>query len=135
MSSSDEEISGVKRRGRPLATEPVAGPVLPWSGMSEAAVAPSSSSGVECAHSCWCVEVSKRTSESNPEIAEICSWISDVNVNEEPHPQVLVGEFTDEEEWQAVSAELARLGEFDAKRDIPRDQATGPLLTFSGFAQ
>ena len=26
---------------------------------------------------------------------------------------------------------LARLDEFDAKKDIPRDQATGPLLTFT----
>ena len=52
-------------------------------------------------------------------------------MNEEPHPQVPVGEFTDEEEWQALSAEVARLDEFDAKKDIPRDQATGPLLTFT----
>ena len=44
----------------------------------------------------------KKASEDDPEIAEICSWISDVNVNEEPHPQVPVGEFTDEEEWQAL---------------------------------
>ena len=68
----------------------------------------------------------KRASEGDPEIAEICSLISDVNVNEEPHPQAPVGE----EEWQALCAELARLDEFDAKKDIPRDQATGPLLTF-----
>ena len=34
------------------------------------------------------------------------------------------------EEWLALSAELARLDEFEAKKDIPRDQATGPLLTF-----
>ena len=51
-------------------------------------------------------------------------------MNEESHPQVPVGEFSDEEEWQALCAELARLNEFDAKKDIPRDQATGPLLTF-----
>ena len=73
----------------------------------------------------------KRASEGDPEIAEICSWISDVNVNEEPHPQVPVGEFTDEEEWQALCAELPRLDDFDAKKDIPKDQATGPLLTFT----
>ena len=41
----------------------------------------------------------KRASEGDPEISEICSWISDLNVNEEPHPQVPVREFTDEEEW------------------------------------
>ena len=28
-------------------------------------------------------------------------------------------------------AELASVDEFDAKKDIPRDQATGPLLTFT----
>ena len=64
------------------------------------------------------------------EIAEVCSFISDVNVNEEPHPPVPEMEFTDEEEWLALSAELGRLDEFEAKKDIPRDQATGPLLTF-----
>ena len=40
------------------------------------------------------------------EIAEVCSFISDVNVNEEPHPPVPEMEFTDEEEWLALSAEL-----------------------------
>ena len=55
---------------------------------------------------------------------------SDVNVNEEPHPPVREMEFTDEEEWLALSEKLARLDEFEAKKDIPRDQATGPLLTF-----
>ena len=64
------------------------------------------------------------------EIAEVCSFISDVNVNEESHPPVPEMEFIDEEEWLALSAELARLDEFEAKKDIPRDQATGPLLTF-----
>ena len=62
--------------------------------------------------------VLKRASEGDPDIAEICSWISDVNVNEEPHPQVPVVEFTDEKEWQALSAKLARLDEFDAKKHI-----------------
>ena len=52
-------------------------------------------------------------------------------MHEELHPQVPVGEFADEGEWQALSAELARLDEFDAKKDILRDQATGPLLTFT----
>ena len=65
------------------------------------------------------------------EISEVCSFISDVNVNEDHHHFVPEMEFTDEEEWQAMSAELARLGEFEAKKDIPRDQATGPLLTFT----
>ena len=64
------------------------------------------------------------------DIAEVCSFISDVNVNEEPHPPVPEMKFTDEEEWLVLSAELARLDEFEAKKDIPRDQATGPLLTF-----
>ena len=74
----------------------------------------------------------KRASEGGDvEIAEICSLISDVNVNEEPHPQVPAMEFSHEEEWQALYAELAGLDEFDAKKDIPRDQATGPLLTFT----
>ena len=73
----------------------------------------------------------KRASYGDMEIAEICSLISDVNVNEEPHPRVLVMEFSDDEEWQALCAELTRLNEFDAKKDIPRDQATGPLLTFT----
>ena len=83
----------------------------------------------------------ERASEGNPEISEICSWISDVKVNEKPHPQVPVGEFTDEEEWQALSAELARLDEFDGKiarldefdgkKDISTNQASEPLLTFT----
>ena len=53
-------------------------------------------------------------------------------MNEEPHPQVFVGEFTDEEEWQVLCL-LSSLvvDEFDAKKDIPRDQTTGPLLTFT----
>ena len=55
---------------------------------------------------------------------KVCSFISDVNVNEDHHPFVPKMEFTDEEEWQAMSAELARLDEFEAKKDIPRDQAT-----------
>ena len=106
----------------PLAMEPVAGPVLPWPGMSETAGAPSSSSGMEVPQP-MAVEPDpvvrrgfKRASEGGPEISEICSWISDVKVNEEPHPQVPVGEFTDEEDWQALSAELARLDDFDAKK-------------------
>ena len=121
----------------PPVMEPVAGPVLPWPGMSETAGAPSSSSGMEVPRP-MAVEPDpmvrrglKRASEGDPKISEICSWISDVNVNEELHLQAPVGEFTDEEEWQALSAELARLDEFDAKKDIPRDQATGLLLTFT----
>ena len=121
----------------PLVLEPVACPVLPWSGLRDPVGAPSSSSGMEGPQH-KPVEPDptvrrglKRASDGDPEISEICWWISDVNVNEEPHPQVLVGEFTDEEEWQALSAELARLDEFDAKKDIHRDQATGPLLTFT----
>ena len=66
-----------------------------------------------------------RASEGDMEIAEICSLISDVNVNEEPHPQVPVMEFSAEEEWQALCAVLARLDEFE--RYLQRDQAIGPL--------
>ena len=112
-------------------------PVLPGSGMRDPAGAPSSSSGMEGPQP-MAVEPDpmvrrglKRATEGDLEISEICSWISDVNANEEPHPQVPVGEFTDEEEWQALSAELAHLDEFDAKKDIPRDQAPGPLLIFT----
>ena len=65
------------------------------------------------------------------QIAEICSLISDVNVIEEPHPQAPVMVFSDEEVWQALCVELARLDEFDAKKDILRDEATGRLLTFT----
>ena len=117
--------------------EPVDSPVLSGSGMRALAGPPSSSSGVEgpqprAGEPDPIVRRGlKRASEGDPEIFENCSWISDVSVNEEPHPQVLVGEFTDEEEWQALSAELARLDEFDAKKDIPQEQATGPLLTFT----
>ena len=72
----------------------------------------------------------KRASDGgNMGIVEICSLISDVNVNEEPHPQIPVMEFS-EEERQALWAELARLDEFEAKKDISRDQDIGPLLTF-----
>ena len=74
----------------------------------------------------------KRASDGGEmEMAEIYSLISDVNVNEEPHPQVPVMEFSEEEERQALWAELARLDEFQAKKDIPREQVTGPLLTFT----
>ena len=64
-------------------------------------------------------------------MSQIRASEGDVSVNEESHPELPVGEFSDEEERQALSAELARLDEFDAKKDIPRDQATGPLLTFT----
>ena len=63
---------------------PTPGPVLPWPGMS-------SSSGVEVPQQMAVEPVVrrrlKRASEGEPEIAEICSWISDVNENEEPHWQ------------------------------------------------
>ena len=77
----------------PLAMELVAGPVLPWPGMSETSGVLSSSYGTEVPQP-MAVEPDpmvrrglKRASEGDPEIAEICSWISDVNVNEEPHPR------------------------------------------------
>ena len=60
------------------------------------------------------------------EIAEVCSFISDVNVNEESHPHVPVMEFTADEELHAKWAEIVRLEEFEAKKDIFRDQVTGP---------
>ena len=50
------------------------------------------------------VEPLRRASEGDPEIAETCSLISYVRVNEEPHPQVLVGEFSYEEEREARSS-------------------------------
>ena len=65
------------------------------------------------------------------EIAEVCALISDVNVNEEPHPQVAVMEFTADEEVEAKWADIVRLEEFEAKKDIPREQATGTLRTFT----
>ena len=48
-----------------------------------------------------CVTLQGHQAPGDRETSEICSWISDVNVKEEPGPQVPVGEFTDEEEWQA----------------------------------
>ena len=64
------------------------------------------------------------------EIAGFSAFISDVNVNEEPQPQVPVKEFTTGEELQAKWGEIVRLGELEAMKDIPREQAIGPLLTF-----
>ena len=65
------------------------------------------------------------------EIVEVCSFITDVNVNEEPHPQIPVMEFAADEELQVKWAEIVRLDEFEAKKDIPREQATGLVLTFT----
>ena len=48
--------------------------------------------------------------------------------NEVSHSLIPELEFTDKEAWQALNAELARLNEFQAKEDIPRDQATGPQI-------
>ena len=121
----------------PPVMEPVAGLVLPWLSMSENAGVSSSSSGVAVPQLVagepdpMVRRGLRRASEGDPEIAEICSLISDVNVNEEPHPQVPVGEFSDEDKWQALCAELPRVVEFGVKKDIPSDQATGPLLTFT----
>ena len=89
----------------PPVMEPVAGPVLPWPGTSETAGASSSSSGVVIPLPV-AVEPDpivrrglKRASDGgNMEIAEICSLISGVDANEEPHPQASVMEFSDEEE-------------------------------------
>ena len=89
----------------PLVMEPVAGLVCPRPGTSEAARASSSSSGVVILQP-MAVEPDqivrrgrglKRASYGDMEIAEICSLILDVNVNEEPHPRVLVMEFSDDE--------------------------------------
>ena len=45
----------------------------------------------------------KRGSEcGDMEISGVCSFITDVNVNEEPHLSVPELEFTDEEEWQGM---------------------------------
>ena len=94
--------------------EPVAGPVLPWPGTSETAGASSSRSGVVIPQP-TVVDPDpivrrglKRASDGGDmQIAEICSPVSDVNVSEGPHPQAPVMEFSDEEEWQALCAELA----------------------------
>ena len=149
----DEESSGLKRRGdrsitsqnaqrsklfsvngfaddAPLVMELVAGLVLPWLGTSETAAASSSSSGVLILQP-MAVELDvtvrrglkRATDGGDMENEEFCSLISDVNDNEEPHPQVLVMEFCDEEERQALWSELVRLDEFEAKNDIPGDQA------------
>ena len=111
--------------------EPVDSPVLSGAGMRARAGAPSSSS---------CLEGPQprggepdpivrrglnRASEGDPEIFENCSWISDVRANEEPHPQVLV-----ESSPMRRNGKLC-LDEFDAKKDILQEQATGPLLTFT----
>ena len=42
-------------------------------------------------------------------IAGVCALISDVNVNEKPHPQVVVMEFTADEEVEAKWADIVRL--------------------------
>ena len=121
------------------ALDPGSGAVPAWPVVSETAGASSSSSGIggiiaqpmavesDLSHTRG---LKRGLAVADIEIAEVCSSISDVNVNEEPHPPVPEMEFTDEEEWLALSAELARLDEFEAKKDIPQDQATGPLLTF-----
>ena len=113
---------------------PVAGPVLPWPGTSDTARTSSSSSGVVIPQPNGPDPIVRRglkraSDGGNMGIVEIYSLISDVNVNEEPHPQIPVMVFS-EEERQALWAELARLGEFEAKKDISRDQDIGPLLTF-----
>ena len=71
----------------PPVMQPVAGPVVPWPGTSETAEASSSSSGVVLSQP-TSVEPDpivrrglRRASEGEMEIAEICSLISDVNVN------------------------------------------------------
>ena len=105
--------------------EPVAGPVLPWSGMSETAGAPSSSSGVEvsAAHVCLnlirrCVEVSKGLRKA---IRKSLKSVRGSPMSMGMRSHILK---FDEEQWQALSAGLARLDEFDTKKDNPRDQAT-----------
>ena len=44
---------------------------------------------------------------SDMEIAEVCSFVSDVNVREEPHPQVPVMEFTADEDCRPNARRLA----------------------------
>ena len=48
--------------------------------------------------------------------------------NEESHSLFPDLELKDKEAWQALNAVLARLNEFQAKEDIPRDQVTGPQI-------
>ena len=55
-------------------------------------------------------------------------------MNEEPHPHVPVMEFSDEEEWQALCAELARLDEFDAGFPVePLVKLFDSLLSSAGL--
>ena len=114
-----------------LALDPGSGAVPAWPVVSETAGASSSSSGgggiiaqpmaveSDLSHARG---LKRGLDVADMEIAEVCSFISDVNENEEPHPPVPEMEFTDGEEWPALSAELARLDEFEAKKDIPRVQ-------------
>ena len=122
--------------GTPLVLGASASPVLPGSGMRDPAGASSSSSGMEGPQS-MAVEPDptvrrglKRASDGDPEISEICSWISDVNVNEEAHPSNSCGR-VHRCGGMASFVCCARLDEFDAKKDFSRDQATGPQLTFT----
>ena len=51
-------------------------------------------------------------------------------MNEQPQPQAPVGELSDEEEGQALCAELARLDSMRRKTS-PEIRPLGPLLTFT----
>lgn len=52
------------------------------------------------------------------EIGEACALISDVNVNEEPHPQVPVMAFTVDEELQAKSSKRRKISPGNKPLDI-----------------
>ena len=97
------------------ALDPGSGAVPAWPVVSETLQAPVLVL-VESLHNPWLLNPMLHTrglkrglDAANMQIAEVCSFISDVNVNKEAHPPVPEMEFTDEEEWLALSAELARL--------------------------
>ena len=105
----DEERSGVGRRGRPF------------------------HHGPECLTRQ--ADFRERLREVNmlpaAEASTAMEPAAEVNVNEEPHPPVPGMEFTADEELQAKWAEVVRLADFEAKKDIHKKPATGLLLPFT----
>ena len=61
------------------------------------------------------------------EISEVCSFISDVNVNEEPLSPVLRWSSRMRRNGKPSRQSSHVLTNSEAKKDIPRDQATGPF--------
>ena len=82
----------------------------------------------ECLSSCFEV-VAQPTSVSRGLTRGLESGDMEIaEANEESHSLFPDLELTDKETWQALNAVLARLDEFQAKEDIPRDQVTGPQI-------